>query len=314
MPCFNASNYLGRLLKNLFEISKEFENAIFIDDGSCDDTWSILSRESLPWMHAVRQSNLGAASARNRGLAESTARYVVFLDADDALDEGFLTEQFGVIETTQTDICFGPFRMEWPDGQSLRLTPAARQGDMDRILCDSLGAHWVALHAVTWRRSFLDHIGGWDARYSLNDDGELRTRAILEGAKISVADCEPAAVYKQHTSMSRISSRRDYAALESLVTLLEARADQILVREDLPRSKIALGRAALEAALLPYEEGLNDLGDRAITVWRRAGRPWPPKVRPLQDGFVRFLGLRRKAILARWLRKLRTRFAAWIVT
>ncbi len=72
---------------------------IVIDDGSTDNTYSVISRyleTNAKAMQVIRTTNKGASAARNIGLAVAKGEYVLFLDADDMLTEGAL-EVLGMI-------------------------------------------------------------------------------------------------------------------------------------------------------------------------------------------------------------------------
>ena len=66
--------------------------AIFINDGSNDNTQELLIRESNldNRIKVFQQTNQGAAVARNKGIELSSGDYITFLDVDDTLSELFL--------------------------------------------------------------------------------------------------------------------------------------------------------------------------------------------------------------------------------
>jgi glycosyltransferase involved in cell wall biosynthesis len=55
---------------------------IVVDDGSSDGTGSFLE-EKYPQLRYLSQSNLGVSAARNRGVIESSSKWLAFLDSDD---------------------------------------------------------------------------------------------------------------------------------------------------------------------------------------------------------------------------------------
>jgi glycosyltransferase involved in cell wall biosynthesis len=85
IPAFNAGRYLDLTLQSVRAQSHSALEIIVVDDGSTDDTVAIARRHTKadPRIQIVNQSNGGVASARNRGIALATGRYVAPIDADD---------------------------------------------------------------------------------------------------------------------------------------------------------------------------------------------------------------------------------------
>ncbi len=85
IPAYNAEAFLPRCLDSIF--SQEFDDyeVIVINDGSTDNTASILEEYSSkhPNLHVLTQSNQGMATARNRGLEAVQGDYILFVDSDD---------------------------------------------------------------------------------------------------------------------------------------------------------------------------------------------------------------------------------------
>ena len=66
-------------------LAQSFEDCqyIVVDDGSTDDTLSVLASITDPRLQVIRQANDGLSSARNRALRHAKGDYVCFLDSDD---------------------------------------------------------------------------------------------------------------------------------------------------------------------------------------------------------------------------------------
>ncbi|WP_148049638.1 glycosyltransferase family A protein, partial [Pseudomonas brassicacearum] len=66
---------------------------LVIDDGSTDSTPEVMQAllaEHAGRFRAIRQSNGGLSSVRNRGIEETTGQFLIFLDADDEMAPGAL--------------------------------------------------------------------------------------------------------------------------------------------------------------------------------------------------------------------------------
>lgn len=85
VTAFNRSKTIERALSSLTDQSEKDWEAIVVDDGSSDDTFSIVREFCLKHRNIryLFQSNRGQAMAKNAGIAASTGLYITFLDSDD---------------------------------------------------------------------------------------------------------------------------------------------------------------------------------------------------------------------------------------
>lgn len=83
IPCYAQEHYLGEAIDSALAQTVPPEEILVVDDGSPGDTPAVVAR--YPGVRLVRQANAGISEARNTGLRESRARYLIFLDADDRL-------------------------------------------------------------------------------------------------------------------------------------------------------------------------------------------------------------------------------------
>ena len=93
LPTYNRSGFLKGAFESLEQQSFKDWELIVVDDGSTDDTHSIVagfaaSRERP--VQYIRQENRGPAAARNVGVDHSSARYIAFYDSDDLWLPGYL--------------------------------------------------------------------------------------------------------------------------------------------------------------------------------------------------------------------------------
>ena len=92
IPVFNTEKYLAACIESLRRQSfKDFE-VLLVDDGSTDGSGRICDEYSKTddRIVAVHKENGGVCSARNAGLDAARGEFVVFVDADDCLNESHL--------------------------------------------------------------------------------------------------------------------------------------------------------------------------------------------------------------------------------
>ncbi|NLX49946.1 MAG: glycosyltransferase [Methanospirillum sp.] len=84
LPTYNRAAILPRAIESvLFQTWTDFE-LIVVDDGSTDETPSVMASVTDPRVRYVRYApNRGANHARNVGIREARAGYIAFQDSDD---------------------------------------------------------------------------------------------------------------------------------------------------------------------------------------------------------------------------------------
>jgi len=104
IPTFNYAHLLTRAVDSVMSQISSNAELIIIDDGSTDDTEKVLKELQRKYPESLRvykKKNGGAASARNAGVLASKAEYLLFLDADDELIAGTISEIKSVIKTSK---------------------------------------------------------------------------------------------------------------------------------------------------------------------------------------------------------------------
>src|SRR4051812_12288646 len=120
MPAHNPGPFLKLALKSV--VAQKFSDwrCVVVDDGSEEDLGWVVELD--PRIEVVRQTNMGAAAARNRGIALADSELIAFLDADDEWLPGKLgaqVETFGAAGLSYT-------QFERIDGDGVRLGPGYR--------------------------------------------------------------------------------------------------------------------------------------------------------------------------------------------
>jgi glycosyltransferase involved in cell wall biosynthesis len=85
IPSYNRAQYIGQAVASALNQGPVVGEVIVVDDGSTDDTLSVLSGIKDPRLRVFTQPQSGPAAARNAGLIQARGRWIQFLDSDDAL-------------------------------------------------------------------------------------------------------------------------------------------------------------------------------------------------------------------------------------
>jgi glycosyltransferase involved in cell wall biosynthesis len=204
IPCYNQAHFLGDAIASVWQSATRDVEVIVVDDGSTDSTARVGS--SFAGTRLISGPNRGLAHARNRGLAESAGKYLVFLDADDMLTRGAL--DIGVAELAAhptAALVSGRCRIIDEDGGPLHSPEQAR---VERDHYKELLRHnyiWMPAMAMI-RREAIERVGGFDHTANAAADYSLylriaRTHTVHDHAQV-------VALYRKHSSnMSRNSAR-----------------------------------------------------------------------------------------------------------
>jgi glycosyltransferase involved in cell wall biosynthesis len=85
--CYNYAEYVERAINSVLMQKRGDCEIIVVDDGSTDASWEVIERTGVK---AYRIENSGQRRACVFGLDQTTAPFVLFLDADDELAPGAL--------------------------------------------------------------------------------------------------------------------------------------------------------------------------------------------------------------------------------
>ncbi|MDS0477599.1 glycosyltransferase [Natrinema sp. 1APR25-10V2] len=202
IPTYNRAETLPRAIDSALAQTLDDLEVVVVDDGSTDDTDSVLAGYEDPRVRPVTHAtNRGANVARNTGIERARGEYVAFLDSDDSWHPEKLERQLSVLEERSSDwvgaYCDSAFDLSGTSGR-LRTTAAsllARGGDeptreggeelMAEILADNVqpGAGSTLLVRTTVARD----AGGFDEDLDRFQDPEFCLR-VLEHGKLAYVD------------------------------------------------------------------------------------------------------------------------------
>lgn len=88
VPVYNVEQYLEDCLESLIHQTEAFDEIILVNDGSTDGSGKICEDYAERFSHItlIRQENQGLSMARNAGMQCADSTYLMYVDADDAID------------------------------------------------------------------------------------------------------------------------------------------------------------------------------------------------------------------------------------
>jgi glycosyltransferase involved in cell wall biosynthesis len=97
IPTYNRARLVEEAIASVLRQTMPVHEVIVVDDGSTDATRELIRGHDGP-ITLVTQDHLGAAAARNRGLARATGDWVAFLDSDDIWTPSKLEKQIEYLD------------------------------------------------------------------------------------------------------------------------------------------------------------------------------------------------------------------------
>lgn len=184
MPLYNKAPYVRKAVESVVGQTYADWELIVVDDGSTDDSASIVESIRDPRIRLIRQANAGVGAARNRGVKESIASYICFLDADDWWESTFLEEMAGLVERFPDAGIYGTNYYIVKNGKK-RIAPIGvddgfNEGEINycqvysKTLCMPL---WTG--AACMPRKVFDEQGGFPIGIKLGEDFLLWIRVAL---------------------------------------------------------------------------------------------------------------------------------------
>ena len=112
IPAYNYAHYLPFTLDSVKKQSLSDWECLIVDDGSTDNTRDVAEKYTVDDSRFKYhyKTNGGLSSARNYGIEKASGRYVLFLDADDMLEQNNLKHLSDFLENQSgNNAVFGKF-------------------------------------------------------------------------------------------------------------------------------------------------------------------------------------------------------------
>lgn len=188
IPTYNRSRLVKEAVENVLKQSYADFEVLVIDDGSTDDTGSVVSRIADSRVKYHYQDNGGQSSARNLGLARAKGEYVAFLDEDDLWPPEYLETVINQLESNKNyGATYTRVIEQHPDGTKREIsTPErCRSGWITRYYFDfspCLMPSATCFHKSVWKGVF------WDEALRRSPDYDLFLRISTKTQFLFIPD------------------------------------------------------------------------------------------------------------------------------
>lgn len=228
VPVYGVEQYIERCAVSLFEQTYDNIEYVFVNDATKDNSIRILENVIARYpnrQNAVRiinhPTNKGISAARNTGVANSSGKYLLFVDSDDYIAKEAIEHLTTYAESNHADIVLFDTSVLTSNGTRIESVEYREKVEYISHLLQHTAkcAHWNKFY----NGDFYRHSGIQaceDVR--LADDYAVTPRIVHEAQTIAVLH-EPLYFYETRNQSSYVHNLTR-AAIESLY-----RADKVLV-------------------------------------------------------------------------------------
>lgn len=218
VPVYNVEKYLVQCIDSiLMQSFLDFE-LILVDDGSTDTSGLICDEYARKdsRIRVFHKNNGGVSSARNIGLINAKGDWILFLDADDWLENNALST---IINNTNNEVSLIQFNVYVVNGSNRRLH---NNGDGQRFF-QSLDSYYRYSRPELWNYCFkYEIISKLNLRFNENlnyAEDQVFVYTYLNYSDIKVKYI-PAALYNYR--INNTSATQGYISPESICNNLQA--------------------------------------------------------------------------------------------
>lgn len=212
MPVYNRADTVGRAVASVLRQSFADFELIVVDDGSIDGTADVLRAITDPRLRLIAlEQNVGGNAARNRGINESRAELLTFLDSDDE----FLPDRLGgtvrhFAEHRDIDLLVDACIKRWPEapGKQDRVRHNPELSGNEAVLAALFDRSlFKATPGITVRRDAAIRAGLFDVGLRRRQDYDF----ILRVARVGRLASRDTASWVKTSSSGTITSDLDHA-------------------------------------------------------------------------------------------------------
>ena len=269
IPNYNGGLYLEAALTSVFAQNYLPIEVIVIDDGSTDESLSILENYKNQII-LINSKHKGAGAARNLGISRAKGYYIALLDSDDVWEVDKLSLQVRYLEESSLDLVYCHGVEFGPIAQSKLVHTARYSGDCYPLFkkYPTRGIIELGCSTAIFRRELLEISGVFDETFSgAAEDWDFFRRYCRVG-KVGYFP-QVLVQYRRHAESITGRSKQDYyfgnrkAILnmfreDSEIQILErriiwAKFHYMSTKSFLKDGRILLGFKSLIAILFPID-------------------------------------------------------------
>ncbi|MCM3708084.1 MULTISPECIES: glycosyltransferase family 2 protein [Cytobacillus] len=209
----NKLNFTKQCIRSIFQFTKENFELIVIDNASKDGTVNFL--KTLPRTIVINNKiNKGFAGGCNQGFRAAKGEYIVLLNNDTVVTDGWLNKMLSCLIKTPTAGIVGPRSNFVIKPQAIPTVPYKTMEEMHKFASEwsinhnsqSFEVNTLSGFCMLFNKNLLEKIGGMDEQFNPGyyEDTDFCLRARLFEKKLMVAND----VFIHHFGSSSFNNKR----------------------------------------------------------------------------------------------------------
>jgi glycosyltransferase involved in cell wall biosynthesis len=187
IPLYNKEAFVERCIHSVLSQTYPNFEIIVVNDGSTDHGWEKVKNIEDNRIRLFSQTNAGVSIARNVGVKNATYDFVVFIDADDTWEAGFLEELQNLITDFPHAGIYGINHMySYADRENhyfsyTDLFEGAKRGIIDDYfgLFAKLERSPFSNSGCCFPKHIFNEVGGYKPGVKLTEDSDLWCRIAM---------------------------------------------------------------------------------------------------------------------------------------
>lgn len=272
IPAYNCRTWVGKAVASALGQSWKRCEVVVVDDCSADGTYEELRQFEGSIRVERSLTNGGQNKTRNRLTELSNGEWLVYLDADDKLEQDSVEQKLQFI--TEADVIYGSTKIARYEGDREVQCQKIVAGDYDDLWSAAFAWKFPNTSAFCFSRAAVLEVGGWNESIKNCTDYDLYFRLLRKGYNFKAAP-DAWSTYRQWSSTQAVNEDPLRKMTTRLELMFEAAAYLRAVGEMTPARSHAFFDASLSVlrAIYPLAPGLAIKQHKALLSMCPESRP-----------------------------------------
>lgn len=254
VPCYNQAQYLDEALQSLYNQTYTDWECTIVNDGSPDNTEEVVRKWEAkdPRFTYLYKENGGVSSARNLGIQNAKAAFILTLDADDKYEATFLEKALTVLLNNAEVGIVSSWGRYFTNDKQLQVYKLMGESTVDFLF------HNAAIGTSLFRKECWEQAGGYDENPENGyEDWEFYLRICALGWKVHIIE-EVLFFYRQNIDSRSAGMNLVHKETKKYIYIknkdiycihYEELIDQFLTASDLEKAEINKFRNTIDYKL-----------------------------------------------------------------